>query len=224
MRVNAAISLGFRIAAVAHREINERWIKASFRVGGALPSSSLVSSVQRCGELDMVLRAMEEELPIPEPTQDNVEFFAFHYKALLSDIWIGSVYEIARLQLERSFSPENGPLASIAHTLRLLRIPIEKHEIALDRKLKEPLSMQKSPENGDASDLYIYDKTDPKRGHIMPMGMSERGSIMWHTLDGATVQSAWVERRAFSDALLDAWAGPIADSAPPATLSAEVTP
>ncbi|WP_291547745.1 hypothetical protein [Bosea sp. (in: a-proteobacteria)] len=145
---------------------------------------------------------------------DNVEFFAFHYKALLSDIWIGSVYEIARLQIERGFVPNNGPLASIAHTLHLLRIPIEKHEIALDRKLKKPLLMQRMPENGDAGDLYIYDKTDPKRGHIMPMGMSERGSIMWHALDGATIQGNWVERRTISDPLLDAWAGPAVDNAP----------
>ena len=72
MRVNAAISLGFRIAAVTHREINERWIRASVRAGGALRAGSLMSSVQRCGELDMVLRAMEEEPPIPEPAQTTL--------------------------------------------------------------------------------------------------------------------------------------------------------
>lgn len=48
----------------------------------------------------------------------------------------------------------------------------------------------------------------------MPMGMSERGSIMWHALDGATLQGNRFERRTISDALLDAWAGPAVDNAP----------
>lgn len=38
-----------------------------------------------------------------------------------------------------------------------------------------------------------------------------------HALDGATLQGNWVKRRAISDALLDAWAGPAVDGVPPAT-------
>lgn len=155
----------------------------------------------------MLLRAMEDEPMSSEDLQEtNIEFMAFHYQMMLSEIWVGSVYEITRLRKERGLVLEDGPEHAVARQLHVLRMPIDKHEIANGPGLKQPLQMQRNPPNGDASDLYTYDRKDPQRGHIMPTGLSSRGSIMWHAIDGATLAAVWLERRAISDALLDVWA------------------
>jgi hypothetical protein len=43
------------------------------------------------------------------------------------------------------------------------------------------------------------------RAHIMPTGLSERGSMMWQALDGATLEATWFERRNLSDRFLNLW-------------------
>jgi hypothetical protein len=207
MRVKTAISLGFRIAAARYPDVRQRWVTASIRLGSQLPHSILIASVQRCGEIDLLLRAMEDEpSPIENIQESDVEFSAFNYQLMISEDWIGNVYEITRLRRERQLVPEDSSECAIARVLHILRMPLDKHEIANGPGLKQPLHMQRNPPNGDASDLYVYDRNDPKRAHIMPRGLSERGSMMWHAIDGATLQGAWFERRAISDALLDVWA------------------
>src|ERR1700687_4729505 len=71
---------------------------------------------------------------------------------------------------------------SIFADLELLRMPMTKFEIAKDDKIKEPLPLQRKPANNDASDQTIYDSKDPARYHLMPTGMSPRGSIRWVAL------------------------------------------
>jgi hypothetical protein len=95
----------------------------------------------------------------------------------------------------------------LAEDFRLLRVSIEKHEIAKDRNLTAPLQMQKIPVQGNASDLYEYSKKDPRRGHIMPRGISSRGSLMWQVIDvqKKAVDERWIERRALSDRLINLW-------------------
>src|SRR6266545_4559907 len=106
----------------------------SYRIGGQLPASLLVSSVQRAGELDLLLRCMEDELSvvIDSPKPD----LSFHYQALLSELWVGHVYEIFRLLKDRKRAPDNQDFDNLAYHPRLLRIPLDKHEIPGDRKLK----------------------------------------------------------------------------------------
>jgi hypothetical protein len=55
----------------------------------------LFSSVQRAGELDVLLRCMEDELGADTSSQEGD--FSFHYQAVLSESWVGQVYEIVRL-------------------------------------------------------------------------------------------------------------------------------
>jgi hypothetical protein len=62
---------------------------------------------------------------------------AFHYQKMLADLWIGSLYETTRMLIERKLAPDTDEYRSLAHAFRLIRIPLEKHEIALDHKLKE---------------------------------------------------------------------------------------
>ena len=91
------------------------------------------------------------------------------------------MYETVRLLREiDGKQQEHDPLA---HDLKLLRVALEKHQIADDRKLKAPLKMGRHPPNNDATDHYVYSPDDPRRSHIMPTGFSARGSIMWQVID-----------------------------------------
>lgn len=217
MRVRTAISLAFGMAAARYPDLHQRWVTASFRIGFQLPNSILASSIQRCGKVDMLLRAMEDEFQGDEAiNQDHIEFMSSDYQGILSEDWIGSVYEVTRLRKERKLIIPDSPEIDLAHVLHVLRMPLDKHEIANGPGLKEPLEMHRNPPSGEARDVYVYDRNDPKRSHIMPRGVSERGSLMWHAIDGKTLQSAWYERRAIADALLDVWA-PAASNAQGAT-------
>jgi hypothetical protein len=84
----------------------------------------------------------------------------------------------------------------------LLRMPMAKYEIAKDDKMKRPLVMRAVEGNGDAPDDRLYDRADPARSHVMPNGLSPRGSVAWLVLDHRVPREYWVERRNLSDRLL----------------------
>jgi hypothetical protein len=129
--------------------------------------------------------------------------FAEHYLYMLSTLWVGDAYEICRCILEVN-NPDSKVASDprfreLAHDFRLLRIPLEKHQIAGDRVLSAPLQMQ-TVSNGDAEPKsLIYDKGDPKRAYIMPVGCSHRGSVVWFVLDASLMKTVQLERRALSD-------------------------
>lgn len=205
MNVGTLISAAFRLAARRQTSLHKTWVGISFRIGSLLPNSLLLLSIQRVGELDVVLRCMEDELR-DSMSRKSDEDFHFNYQVMLSEAWIGSVYEIVRLLLERKLLIESVELRALAHELRLLRIPLEKHEIAADRKIKEPLSMRSQPASHGATGEYIYSSLDPGRAHIMPGGVSERGSAMWQVIDvAANNVEFWLERRGLSERIVALW-------------------
>jgi hypothetical protein len=102
---------------------------------------------------------------------------------------------------------ESDAFTSLAHHLRLLRIPLGKYEIAADSKLAEPLKLQKPPPRNKESDIYIYSKSDKTRAHIMPIGVSRRGSHMWQVIDVVADQTYWLERRELSERIVSLWGG-----------------
>ena len=63
--------------------------------------------------------------------------------------------------LDRKIAPDEEEFRRTAHDLRLLRIPLKKHEIAGDRNLDEPLLMKRMPSSGEDRDLYAYSRADP---------------------------------------------------------------
>ena len=100
MTVKQLMSTAFRLAFTQHREIRQAWIDISLRIGGLLPASELLVSIQRIGDLDIVLRCMEEETTADTSRQQEVtgeEDFSFHYQVMLSEVWICNSYEIFRL-------------------------------------------------------------------------------------------------------------------------------
>jgi hypothetical protein len=92
--VSQLIAAAFALAKQRMSPQYQQWIDASYAIGGLLPNSMLVSSVQKEGEIDLVLRCMEAEAAqkIGEPDP----LFAFHYQSLLSATWVGGCYVTIR--------------------------------------------------------------------------------------------------------------------------------
>jgi hypothetical protein len=129
----------------------------------------------------------------------------FDHLRMFSDYWLSAMYETFRLLRSRGLADEGEAFASIFHELELVRMGIDKHEIPKDQKLAEPLGLVRMPTLPHDKEPYIYDKNDPKRAHIMPMGASARGSPMWQVIDHLKDRSFWIERRDLSDRILDLW-------------------
>jgi hypothetical protein len=178
--------------------------RVSLKVGGLLPHSLLMTSVQRAGELDMVLRTLEDDFFPSQVRADEIGQFSSHYQLMLSELWVGDVDEILRLLKDRHLAPDGDAFTALAHDLRLLRIPLEKHEIAGEKT--RPLLLQSQPPNTAETDIYQYSPKDPQRAHIMPSAISHRGSVMWQALDVKSGSSYWLERRALSERIIALWA------------------
>lgn len=122
--------------------------------------------------------------------------------ASFSEIWVGQVHEILRSVLDRNLIDHSDPVKELAHDFRLLRISIEKHEIAQDRSLIAPLPMSRTPAAEGEVD-YHHDKTDRLRAHTMPSGISGRGSMQWLAVDiSGVLKQRWIERPDLSDRFL----------------------
>jgi hypothetical protein len=65
--------------------------------------------------------------------------------------------------------------------------------------------MVRQPPNNDDSDSYRYSPDDPQKAHIMPTGLSARGSLMWRVIDLRSKRSYWLERRPLSERIVELW-------------------
>jgi hypothetical protein len=198
--VGELLSLALFRGRAQNRDLSETWVKQSFALGGLLPTSMLMVSIQRAGDFDLLLRSMEEEQRTRLADAED-PLLTFNTHSTYAELWVGMIYEIVRLLLDRSLIQSEGAV-SLGHDLRLVRVPLEKHEVPQDRKLEGPLEFVREPRNGDASDLSVYDKSDPARSHILPRGVSDRGSLVWHVIDVVAKREYWVERRDLSDRFL----------------------
>jgi hypothetical protein len=199
----------FNVARAKYRAENEAWVQLSFRLSGWFNLVTASPSIQREGDLDILLRCLEDEFNMNKDAC-GMEF-SFHYQMMFSETWIVGCYEILRAfrQRDRDAAKASKPTSGISELLEfksiftdfaLLRIPIAKFEIAQDGKLKQPLPMRRVGD--ETKPIEFYDPKDPGRFHIMPKGVSERGSAVWLALDVRNSQQHWVERRDLADRLL----------------------
>lgn len=210
MSVQELVVSAFRTAAIKYPQVHKSWINASFRIGALLPKSRLSVSIQQSGDIDMVLRCLEDEAAAILPKKVaaealTVEDIAVSYQLNLSGLWIGSMYEVCRLLISRSLVTNEPKLEALHHELRLIRVPLEKHEIAGDKKLKAALEFVPHPRHKDDTSSYMYDPGDRRKSHIMPMGLSKHGSPLWQVFDIRDQSSYWIERRSISDRFLELW-------------------
>jgi hypothetical protein len=103
MAVSDLVVASFRQASERYPSLHDAWIRVSFRIGGQLPASLLSHSVQRYGELDLLLRCIEDELPPKLGSPPGLNHH-YQYQLLLSEIWVAGVYEILRLLNERGLA------------------------------------------------------------------------------------------------------------------------
>lgn len=191
----------YQLAEQQQETVSRSWVSGAIKLGGALPDSLLTVSLQRTGRLDAVLRCMEDEY-LSGTLSEEVQPRVAEPLASLSETWVGQVYEIIRLTQERKLIGYGDVLKALAHDFRLLRIPMEKHEIAADRSLFAPLQMSRNPPR-EGDDNYRYDPKDLLRAHIMSAGISRRGSIQWLAVDISDgMRQRWIERRDLSDRVL----------------------
>jgi hypothetical protein len=201
--IGQLIVAAFGLARGQNIELNKRWIRMSFRIGGQLPQSLLSVTIQRIGEVDLVCRALEDEL-LHRPPQDGEMDFRDNYLMVLSEWWVGSTYAVCYTLKDRKLLTDQAFLR-LADDLRMIRVQIEKYEIPSDRKLTEPLQFspaQLRPDETEAP-IYKYDKDDRLRAHIPRRAVSARRSAMWEVFDVNADEARWYERRELSDRLLD---------------------
>ncbi|MBR1212010.1 hypothetical protein [Bradyrhizobium sp. JYMT SZCCT0180] len=212
--VSQFIESAFAIARSKYHETSVCWTSLS----GRLAPSGLVgmwANIQKLGELDLLLRCLEDELQeriATNPDGNGIDF-AYAYQVAFSETWVGAGYEILRSIRQRETHSRKVGLQTRDVSLRddfkslfadfeRLRMPIEKYEIPKDKEMKAPIRMKQFPELDATPDYSMYDKDDPNRSHLMPSGISERGSIVWLAIDHPTDSQYWVERRQLSDRML----------------------
>ena len=180
----------FSAAARNQRDAADRWTRFAFRYGSRLPRSLLAPTIQRHGRLDTVLRSLEDE------RIDRHVLSGSEYLTMLSSYWIGGMHAAFWILGKRKLGDETTNFKSVADDLALVRMGLEKHELPKDWDLEPRQMTAPHPSNND-SDLNT---NDPNRTQIMPAGLSTRGSMVWHVVEGD--QSRSIERRELSDRIL----------------------
>lgn len=198
------IVAAFAAARTKFPEIQEKWIGASFRAGAKIPQSLASASIQKIGDIDLICRALEDELTA-QPGAPGAMDFRFHYLVMMSEIWISMAYAICFALKERDQLVDDTQFLQLAEDLRLVRVQLEKHQIASDKKLTDPLTMTTGSSGPGAERLSQYDKGDRMRAHIPRTGTSDRKSLMWEVIEVKANGMRWIERRSLSDTMIDAF-------------------
>ena len=216
MKVSDLIHDAFDQAIRQHEELYKSWVDISIQLDGRiLPFSLLGPTVHDIGELDLVLRCMENETKAvinnTDKSKSDSKFPVAHWhQNTLSKIWVSEIYEVFRLLKSRGLVQKSNTFNELENHLRLLRIPFEKHEIAKDKKLEKHLvlteeqaSKQRTSIFQKFGDLSEYDSNDPRRVYSLNSRNTPRGSIEWKALDLDTGEALWLERLSLSERVLE---------------------
>jgi hypothetical protein len=208
--VSPYIKSAFLLAKAKYPIENTAWTNLSGVLAGRSSLPIAMINFQRQGDLDLLLRCMEDEFGNNKADEALGPDFTLHYQLMLSETWVVACYEILRAFRQRDSESDLGDdsvsgltkFKSVFADLELLRMPIAKFEIAKEKKIKQPLSLKAYPLNNDATDTRVYDRGDPTRSCFMQTSFSPRGSVMWLALDHSVPRQYWVERRELADRLL----------------------
>ena len=175
MTVTELISVAVSLSFSQLQAIHKTWINISFQVGSVLPDSLLVASIQHVGKLDIFLRSMEDDLSSQQKSFAEAGILSIDIQAMFSKFWICDAYEIFRLLKSRKLLKENPEIEALVRDLALFRIPLEKHKVAKDRKLSQPLQVQRLSSTNEVTGLYEYHPRNDLRPHIMRCRISDLG-------------------------------------------------
>jgi hypothetical protein len=202
--VGQLVVAAFAAARTQFSDIQDKWIRASYRTGSKIPQSLASASIQKIGDVDLICRALEDEL-VAQPESPGAMDFRFSYLVMMSEMWVSMAYAICFALKERGLLADDNQFRQLAEDLRLVRVQLEKHQIASDKKLTAPLTMTTGPSSADGAPERFsqYDKNDRKRAHIPRTGSSGRRSFMWEVIEVKAEAARWIERRNLSDAMLE---------------------
>ncbi|MCW2285144.1 hypothetical protein M2323_003038 [Rhodoblastus acidophilus] len=198
------------IAREKYKAENEAWVQLSLLLSGRFNLDAALISLQWQGEVDILLRCLEDEINIKSNASEPD--FSSHYLLMLSETWVVGCYEILRAfyQRDRDAAKAGMPKSGVSdidefrlifNEFEILRMPMAKYEIAKDYELKHPLPMW-GVDDDESKPPEFYDPKDPSRFHIMPRGLSPRGSARWLAFDVRNSRQHGVERRDLADRLL----------------------
>lgn len=210
--ITRLVSSAFDLARSENASLSSQWRGISWRVGIGLPQSLLMLSIQRIGALDMLLRSIEAETAAALVDSEDCHD-AFDLQTSLSELWIGSVYEVLRVLKERDLTESLYGFAGIFREFTLLRIAIEKYELTTGKKITSPLRLHSIPSD-DKADFVDYTGDDPMRAIIMSFGVSAHGSVVWQAVDWKNATDIWLDRLELSDRLIGMLAAPTIKGGP----------
>jgi len=118
---------------------------------------------------------------------------------MLSSYWIVGMYTAFWILGKRGLGDDTANFKSVVDDLALVRVGLEEQEIPKDWDL-EPVQVIARLPHHDENDFYTNDPDGPKRAHIVPAGLSARGSMVWRVVEGDQARS--IERRELSDRIL----------------------
>lgn len=214
--VTDLIARSFHLARSKYLSENRAWIDLAGALAGRSGILPLLMGVQRVGELDLVMRAMEDEF-LARAAQDP---FASNYQLVFAETWVVACYEALRAFKQRDeereklakkdgIQPETDALSNTAdfkvvfRQFELLRMPIAKYEVASERKMDGRSILMRTVGEGPHRE-FLYTRSDPARFHIMPTVIGPNGRIGWYATDhlNKQQQTVWIERRVLSDKVL----------------------
>ena len=178
--VTTCIQTAFNLSYEKYEDIYKEWKRASFRSLSLVSAPQIIGSLQELGRFDTVIRAMEDELQLE--LSQNSQGCDLGFLPFLSENWLSKTYAIGRAIRQRNDClPDD--FKNLLNDFKIIRVTLEKYEIANDRLLKEPLAFQTVPHDKDRRQIFSYDKKDKKRHHIMLTGISHRGSVVWEATE-----------------------------------------
>ena len=183
---------------------HKAWVTLSFRLSARfnLPIASV--NIQRLGDLDVLLRCIENEFDANRAAQRRRSS-----AAMLSELWVVGWYEILRAFRRgtwfssRRGSPTSGvntgwiPSRPYWRTLSCCACQWPNLEIAKDDKLEEPLAMWRVGETGGRPPRNFYDRAGIHLDlmiHADGLGIT-RFRIVEKVARPSKRSRNWVERR-----------------------------
>ena len=214
--VTQALSYILRTAWKNHSDLHAKWTQISIIVGSKLPNSQLMLSVQQLGHLDILIREVEKEFAIIMKGSIEFDIYANQLFVILSENWVCNAYHILQTLRSRQLIA-NEEFAEIYNYSRLIRIILEKHLLAKDWNLEQPLTLRPIPVPGcdTTTETFTYLARDKRRNNnqgsfITPRGVSLSGSFMWYVLDienANNIKELWIERQYLSNRIISFFMG-----------------
>jgi hypothetical protein len=110
------VESAFQLARTKYGDEHRAWIDLSFRLAGRVSLAPLSADLQGLGDLDLVLRAMEDEHVANATSTAQGLSRAFHYQKMFSEIWVVLCYEALRAIRQRENEVADDRRRSYART------------------------------------------------------------------------------------------------------------